>query len=98
VTSIVMEQVVGFKVGASVWNDGAGGTDTTYSPYYYDPATFPNKPNDFSLVRSIRISIIARTAPSRNPTNQFRNAFDNGAYQIQGAAVVVNPRNMSMND
>jgi hypothetical protein len=28
----------------------------------------------------------------------FKNAFDNGHYQVQGIAVVVNPRNMSMND
>lgn len=97
-TSTVMEEVIGFKVGASVWNDGTGGVDTTYSSYYYDPSIFPNKPNDFSLVRSIRISMIGRTTPSRNPASQFRNAFDHGAYQIQGAAVVVNPRNMSMND
>ena len=97
-TSVLMEQVIGFKVGASVWNDGSGGNDTTYSPYYYDPSTFPNKPNDFSLVRSIRISMIARTTPSTNPAYRFRNAFDNGGYQIQGSAVVVNPRNLSMND
>jgi prepilin-type N-terminal cleavage/methylation domain-containing protein len=96
-TAVVMDQVIGFKVGASVWNDGSGGTDSTYSPYYYDPSTFPNA-NDFALVRSVRISVIARTSPNNNPTYTFRNTFDSGPYQIQGAAVVVNPRNMSMND
>jgi len=96
-TTVVMDQVIGFKVGASVWNDGSGGTDSTYAPYYYDPSAFPN-PNDFALIRSVRVSLIARTAPNTNPTYTFRNSFDGGPYQIQGAAVVVNPRNMSMND
>ncbi|HUI42614.1 MAG TPA: prepilin-type N-terminal cleavage/methylation domain-containing protein [Terriglobia bacterium] len=96
-TSVVMEQVVGFKVGTAIWNDGSGGVDSTYAPYYYDPSLFP-VPNDFSLVRSVRISLLARTAPTTNPTYKFRNAFDNGAYQIQGSAVVVNPRNLSMDD
>jgi prepilin-type N-terminal cleavage/methylation domain-containing protein len=98
IASVVMEQVTGFRIGATVWNDGTGGANTTYTPYYYDPATFPNHPNDFSLVRSIRISLIARTAPNNNPTYHFRNSFDNGPYQIQGGAVVINPRNLSMND
>lgn len=97
-TSTVMEQVIGFKVGASVWNDGSGGTGTTYSPYYYDPGLFPSHSNDFSLARSIRISLIARTVPVSNPTYKFRNNFDNGPYQIQGASVVASPRNMTMND
>jgi hypothetical protein len=97
-TSTIMDQVIGFKVGASVWNDGSGGTNATYSRYFYDPGLFPNHPNDFSLVRSIRVSLIARTTPTSNPTYTFRNNFDNGPYQIQGAAVVVNPRNLSMND
>jgi len=98
ITSIVMEQVTGFRVGASVWNDGSGGVNTTYAPYYYDPATFPNHPNDFSLVRSVRVSLIARTAPNSNPNYHFRNSFDSGPYQIQGTAIVINPRNLSMND
>jgi hypothetical protein len=55
-------------------------------------------PYDFSAVRSVRTSIIARTPPSSDPNYPFRNSFDGGAYQILGASVVVNPRNLSMND
>ena len=54
-------------------------------------------PYNFSLVRSVRVSLIGRTAPSNTDTG-FENAFDSGHYQVQGVAVVVNPRNMSMND
>jgi hypothetical protein len=43
------------------------------------------------------VSLIGRTSPS-NADSEFRNSFDNGRYQVQGIAVVVNPRNMSMND
>jgi prepilin-type N-terminal cleavage/methylation domain-containing protein len=100
VTSTVMEQVVGFKVGATIWNSG---TDTVSTQYNYNAATYTNNvANDeaynFTLVRSVRISLLARTTPSTNPALTFRNSFDGGPYQVQGVAVVVNPRNMSMND
>jgi len=96
----VMEQVVGFKVGAAIWNATAG-TDAT--SYNYAASTYTNNTaNDmaynFTLVRSVRVSLIGRTTPSTDPNYKFRNAFDNGAYQVQGTAVVVNPRDMSMND
>jgi hypothetical protein len=97
-TSVVMDQVIGFRIGASIWNDGTGGVDTTYTPYYYDPAGFPGQPNDFSLVRSLRVSVIARTTPNNSPNYHFRNDFDSGPYQIQGSSVIINPRNLSMND
>jgi prepilin-type N-terminal cleavage/methylation domain-containing protein len=100
VASAVMEQVVGFKVGATTWNNS---TDTISTQYNYNAATYTNNvANDeaynFTLVRSVRISLLARTAPSTNPILTFHNSFDGGAYQVQGVAVVVNPRNMSMND
>jgi hypothetical protein len=92
VTSTVMEQVIGFKIGATIWN---GNTDTESANYYYAASTYTD-PYNFTLVRSLRISLIGRTAP--NPNLPFRNNFDNGPYQVQGMAVVINPRNMSMND
>lgn len=98
VTNTVMEQIVGFRVGASIWNDGAGGVDTTLPLYYYDPASFPTNANDFSQVRSLRVSVIARTTPNTNPVYRFRNGFDQGPYQILGDSVVITPRNLSMND
>jgi type II secretory pathway pseudopilin PulG len=93
-SAVVMEQIIGFKVGASVWNDV---NDSTNAQYYYDASTYPTA-YDFSLVRSVRVSIIGRTVPSTMPSYTYRNSFDNGHYQIQGASVVVNPRNLSMND
>jgi len=49
-------------------------------------------------VRSVRISLIGRTAPNYSKAYTFRNTFNSQPYQIQGMTVVVNPRNMSMND
>jgi hypothetical protein len=53
-------------------------------------------PYNFSLVRAIRVSLIGRTAPDYR--TRYTNSFDSGPYQVQGTAVVINPRNMSMND
>jgi prepilin-type N-terminal cleavage/methylation domain-containing protein len=91
----VMDQVVIFKVGASLVNDGTGN-------FYYNAsdstANYQNGGynNDFTLVRSIRVSLLARTTP--NGSLAYRNQFDGGPYQILGASVVINPRNLSMND
>lgn len=98
--SLVMDQVIGFKVGAAIWNSTSSSSSTQY---IYDASAYTNQtPNDmaynYTLVRSVRISLIARTTPSSDPSYKFRNAFDQGSYQVQGIAVVVNPRNLSMND
>jgi prepilin-type N-terminal cleavage/methylation domain-containing protein len=102
---VVMDQVIGFRVGATLWN-GGGATETSSSDsvttsYNYLASTYSvgatSAPWNFSLIRSVRVSLIGRTAPS-NTNSEFRNAFDQGRYQVQGIAVVVNPRNMSMND
>ncbi len=99
----LMEQIIGFKVGAAIFNgsDGSGTWGSSY--YFYDPSTYTiSSSNDsaylFSLIRSVRVSLIARTQPSSDPSFTFRNAFDQGAYYVQGASVVVAPRNVSMND
>ncbi len=97
VTAVVAEQIIGFKLGAALWN---ANTDT--ETYNFDASTYGNPagsaPYDYTLVRSVRISLIGRTPPNPGPTYTFRNTFDGGAYQIQGASVVVNPRNLSMKD
>lgn len=90
--SVVSEQVIGFKAGASLWNNAAGTSSTNYN---FDASVYGF---DFTLVRSVRISLIGRTPPANDPTYKFRNTFDGGPYQIQGATVVVNPRNLSMKD
>jgi hypothetical protein len=94
-----MDQVIGFKVGAAIRNSI---TDTMNTQYNYNASTYTvNTTNDsaymFSLVRSVRVSLIARTQPSTDPSFTFRNAFDGGPYQVQGASVVVNPRNLNLN-
>ena len=84
----IAEQIIGFKVGASIWN---GTTDNTYS---FDASTYSH---DWSLIRAVRISIIGRT-PTSDVANNFHNTFDQGPYKIQALSVVINPRNLSMND
>ncbi len=90
----LMDEVVGFRVGAAIWNSSSSSTSATYN---YDASTYYNA-YDFTLIRSLRISLIARTTPSTDPAYTFRNSFDGGPYQVQGISVVVNPRNLSMND
>jgi len=103
-TTVLMDQVLGFKVGVTIWNSI---TDTLPTQYNYNAATYnantinpPPYDSDylFSRVRSVRVSLIARTQPSTDPSFTFRNPFDGGPYIVQGASVVVNPRNLSMND
>ncbi len=101
VADVVADQVVSFKVGATLWN----GVTTSSEEYNFDSATFgcPDPPvpgcgYDFTLIRSVRISMLGRTRPNLEPTYTYRNPFDGGPYQILGASVVVNPRNLSMKD
>ena len=89
---IVAEQVIGFKIGASLWN-GAASADV------YDFKNYNYGDYDPSQVRSLLVSVIARTPPNRPGGDlNYRNTFDGGDYQIQALSVVINPRNLSMND
>lgn len=98
-TSVLAEQVVGFKVGATLFNDG---TDTETPSYQFDASNYTINGTSFSYdyttIRSLMISLIGRTPPATDPTYVFRNSFDQGPYEIQGVSIVVNPRNMSMTD
>jgi Tfp pilus assembly protein PilW len=85
--NIVAEQIIGFKVGASIWN---GSNDLEYD---FDASDYNHK---WSSIRSVRISLIGRTAPNQN--GDFQNTFDGGKYKVEAVSVVVNPRNLSMND
>jgi prepilin-type N-terminal cleavage/methylation domain-containing protein len=91
VPQVIAEQVIGFKIGASLWS----GTD---SGDVYDFKNYNYGDYDPSQVRSLLVSVIARTTPNRAGDNNFRNSFDGGNYQIQSLSVVINPRNLSMND
>jgi len=92
VSDVVTEQVIGFKVGATLWNNA---TTTSSEEYSFNNASYGY---DYTLVRSVRVSLIGRTQPNPEPTYKFRNPFDGGPYQIQGVSIVVNPRNLSMKD
>jgi type II secretory pathway pseudopilin PulG len=95
---VIAEQIIGFKVGAATWQTSGASTS---SPLYnfYEQNAFNATPigynNNFALVRAVRVTLIGRTTP--NPTNPFANTFDGGPYQVLGADVVINPRNMTMN-
>lgn len=103
----LVNQVIGFKVGASLI-DNTGSTPP--GTYNFDSSTFkmtPDPPSpapplsgyDYTMVRSVMVSLVGRTAPRAPDVDTsyvFRNSFDGGPYQIQGVSVVINPRNMSM--
>jgi prepilin-type N-terminal cleavage/methylation domain-containing protein len=101
-TSVIMDQIIGFRVGAAIWNAVDTGSGYNVPTYNYQASTYAigslSEGYNFSLVRSVRASIIARTAPSATSASMFQNSFDGGAYQVRGTVVVVNPRNLSMND
>lgn len=88
-SSVIAEQIIGFKVGASTWNA------TTDSPYLYDSNLYFK---DWHAIRALRVSVIGRTPPNSDVTSNFRNGFDNGPYRVESVSVVINPRNLSMND
>ena len=86
----VMDQVIGFKVGAALWN---AANSTSNFQYDYNASDYSSQ---YNLIRSVRVSIIGRTGP--NPTNRYRNPFDSGPYQIHGDSIIVDPRNLTMNN
>lgn len=90
VQNVLMDQVIGFKVGVAWWNN-----DVSTFPYDYNSSDYYNQ---FTLVRSVRVTLIGRTAPSTDPTYTYRNPFDSGPYQIRGSSIVVDPRNLTMNN
>ncbi|MGH9574442.1 MAG: hypothetical protein ACRD40_13060, partial [Candidatus Acidiferrales bacterium] len=111
---VVTDQVIGFKIGAALWdNDPDDATDI--ANYFYDGTKYcsnaingadctvspppKNDPYDFTLVRSVRISMVARTTPQTDQTlRSFANGFDQGPYLVQQGSVVVDLRNMSIPD
>jgi prepilin-type N-terminal cleavage/methylation domain-containing protein len=102
----IASQIIGFKLGASTVT--LNGTNVTGSSgsYCYNAAstTSPCYDNQFDQIRSIRISLIGRTPPNIytnsnvNSTTMFTNSFDGQSYKIQSLSIIVNPRNLSMND
>jgi prepilin-type N-terminal cleavage/methylation domain-containing protein len=101
--TVLAEQVVGFKVGAILWNNcTATCTSDDGSTYNYDASTYASggsaEAYNYSLVQSVQIELIGRTVPNFSPSYVFRNGFDQGPYQIESASLVINPRNITMNN
>jgi prepilin-type N-terminal cleavage/methylation domain-containing protein len=89
----IAEQIIGFTVGAWSSQKVVGGVVTP--GYTTNPADFSS---DWSSVRSLQIQIVARATPGTDTSsNSFQNAYDQGNYQVQGMAVVINPRNLNTN-
>jgi prepilin-type N-terminal cleavage/methylation domain-containing protein len=111
--AVLADQVIGFKVGAALWNNTQGG-QPDIANYFYDSSKYCNELNgadcntvppptndqyDFSLVRAVRVSLVGRTPPKSDVSlNQFANGFDGGPYLVQQASVVVDLRNLSIDD
>jgi prepilin-type N-terminal cleavage/methylation domain-containing protein len=108
---VLTDQVIGFKIGAALADGKTNGTDI--ASYFFNAAGYCNEsinnadcnadpppnndPFDYSLIRALRVSLIARTKPSSNATlSQFTNGFDQGPYLVQQASVAVDIRNMSI--
>jgi hypothetical protein len=89
---IIADQIISFKVGASTYiNTATGGTST--SSYRYDAPAYK-----INLIRSVRVSVIGRTPPNQYSGSSFANSFDGGNYKIEALSLVINPRNLTMND
>jgi prepilin-type N-terminal cleavage/methylation domain-containing protein len=95
-TNVIAEQIIGFKVGAMVY------TGTADKPTYNFNASASvaagGYNNSFNQIRSVLISLIGRTNPTLSQNAAFANTFDGGPYRIEAVDVVVNPRNLTMNN
>ncbi len=102
----IASQIIGFKLGASTVVLNGTAVAGSSGAYCYNAAssTSPCYDNQFDQIRSIRISLIGRTPPNIytnsnvNSATLFTNAFDGQSYKIQALSIIVNPRNLSMND
>jgi prepilin-type N-terminal cleavage/methylation domain-containing protein len=102
----IASQIIGFKIGASTVVLNGTAVSGSSGAYCYNAAstTSPCYDNQFDQIRSIRISLIGRTPPNiyinsnANATTMFANSFDGQSYKIQALSIIVNPRNLSMND
>jgi prepilin-type N-terminal cleavage/methylation domain-containing protein len=102
----IASQIIGFKLGASTVVLNGTNVSGSSGAYCYNAAstTSPCYDNQFDQIRSIRISLIGRTPPGLysnsnvSAPTMFTNSFDGQPYKIQALSIIVNPRNLSMND
>jgi prepilin-type N-terminal cleavage/methylation domain-containing protein len=88
-TDVIANQIISFKVGASTYTNPTQGSSSSYT---YVGGYQPN------ITRSIRVSVIGRTPPNEYIGTTFTNSFDGGNYEIEALSLVINPRNLTMND
>jgi prepilin-type N-terminal cleavage/methylation domain-containing protein len=106
VDSPIASQIIGFKLGASTVVLNGTNVTSSSGAYCYNAAssTSPCYDNQFDQIRSIRIALIGRTPPGLYSNSNvysptlFTNSFDGQPYKIQALSIIVNPRNLSMND
>jgi hypothetical protein len=106
VSAPIASQIIGFKLGASTVVLNGLNIAGSSGAYCYNAAssTLPCYDNQFDEIRSIRISLIGRTPPGLYSNSNvyapvmFTNSFDGQPYKIQALSIIVNPRNLSMND
>jgi prepilin-type N-terminal cleavage/methylation domain-containing protein len=107
VADIVADQIISFKVGAATYTSAGVGTSNSY--YSFNSSNAPTATpkgysNKYNSIRSIRVSMIGRTPTQftgttfNNAQALFQNSFDGGNYKIEALSLVINPRNLSMND
>jgi len=112
---VLTDQVVGFKIGAILW-DNAQTNATDDANFFYDASKYctdaiagadcsttpppANDPYDFTLIRAVRVSMVARTNPGANSPvlGNFRNGFDGGPYLVQQGSVSVDLRSITNSD
>jgi hypothetical protein len=94
--NVIAEQIIGFKVGAMVYTGTAD--KPTYNFNASATGALGGYNNSFNQIRAVLISLIGRTLPNTDSNNTFANTFDGGPYRIEAVDVVVNPRNLSMNN
>ncbi|MDR3762645.1 MAG: prepilin-type N-terminal cleavage/methylation domain-containing protein [Acidobacteriota bacterium] len=82
VSAVIADNILSFKVGAMI----EGGSTFSYIPSSYSPRN----------IRALRLSFLGSSTP--DPTNPFQNTLDGGHYRIEGASIMVNPRNLSLHD
>ena len=106
VVAPIASQIIGFKLGASTVTLNGTNVSGSSGAYCYNAGSTTSPCYDFQYdqIRSIRISLIGRTPPGLYSNSNvyaptmFTNCFDGQPYKIQALSIIVNPRNLSMND
>lgn len=97
----IADQVIGFRIGALAQSQNdpvafpspAPNTQDCPLQWWYDTSCY-----DLTTIHAVEVSLIGRTNPINGQVAGFTNTFDNGNYKVESISVVVDPRNLSMNN